>query len=215
MSSCPPHARADARTTRRLPAARTLPALGLLGIALFASGIAGTVRAETEREYCERQEGSARIVCLRALDSKSPASSAPAAATPATPSATPAAPPPAAAPASPAAAAAPAGEAPYKVVDGTHVDAKTMEGFRTWRQAACDRCHGPNQEGMVGPSLIASLKTLSQEEFKRVVAEGRLQQGMPAFKTNEKLMQNMDALYAYLKGRSDGAITQANVKPIE
>ena len=28
--------------------------------------------------------------------------------------------------------------APYKVVDGYKVDANTMEGFRTWRAAACD-----------------------------------------------------------------------------
>jgi cytochrome c553 len=46
----------------------------------------------------------------------------------------------------------------YKVVEGYKVDSFTMTGFRTWRAAACDRCHGANQEGMVGPSLINSLK---------------------------------------------------------
>ena len=57
------------------------------------------------------------------------------------------------------AVAAPAqdGNAPYKVVDGYKVDAFTMKGFRAWRAAACDRCHGANQEGMVGPSLLNSL----------------------------------------------------------
>ena len=35
-----------------------------------------------------------------------------------------------------------ADDKPYTVVDGYKVDAKTMEGFRTWRAAACDRCHG-------------------------------------------------------------------------
>lgn len=104
------------------------------------------------------------------------------------------------------------GETPYKVVDGNKVDAFTMEGFRTWRAAACDRCHGANQEGMVGPSLIESLKRLSKEEFATVVAEGRLDKGMPAFKTNTQVMGNMDQLYAYLKGRSDGAITRAKVE---
>ena len=44
----------------------------------------------------------------------------------------------------------------YTVVDGYKVDHNTMEGFRAWRAAACDRCHGPNQEGLVGPSLIES-----------------------------------------------------------
>lgn len=102
----------------------------------------------------------------------------------------------------------------YTVVDGTKVDAKTMDGFRAWRAAACDRCHGANQEGMVGPSLINSLKTLSKEEFIKTVRDGRLEKGMQSFGTNKMVMDNIDNLYAYLKGRSDGAITQAKVSPI-
>ena len=62
----------------------------------------------------------------------------------------------------------------YKVVDGYKVDANTMKGFRTWRAAACDRCHGANQEGMVGPSLITSLKALSKEDFVTTVRDGRV-----------------------------------------
>jgi len=103
---------------------------------------------------------------------------------------------------------------PYKVVDGYKVDAFTLTGFRTWRAAACDRCHGANQEGLVGPSLINSLKTLSKEEFVKTVRDGRLDKGMQSFGTNEQVMKNMDALYAYLKGRSDGAITRARVEPM-
>lgn len=102
----------------------------------------------------------------------------------------------------------------YSVVDGFKVDANTMKGFRTWRAAACDRCHGPNQEGMVGPSLIQSLKVLSKDEFVNVVFEGRLEKGMVSFKENPQVTQNIDALYAYLKGRSDGAITRAKVQEI-
>jgi mono/diheme cytochrome c family protein len=100
----------------------------------------------------------------------------------------------------------------YKVVDGYKVDAETMKGFRTWRAAACDRCHGPNQEGLVGPSLINSLKTLSKEEFVKVVRDGRLDKGMQSFGTSKDVMDNMNQLYAYLKGRSDGAITRAKVE---
>jgi mono/diheme cytochrome c family protein len=103
----------------------------------------------------------------------------------------------------------------YKVVDGTKVDANTMKGFRTWRSAACDRCHGANQEGMVGPSLIASLKTISKEEFVAVVRDGRLEKGMQSFGNSKQVMDNIDHLYAYLKGRSDGAITQAKVQEIQ
>ncbi|MCW5623783.1 MAG: c-type cytochrome [Burkholderiales bacterium] len=103
----------------------------------------------------------------------------------------------------------------YTVTDGYKVDPETMKGFRAWRAAACDRCHGANQEGLVGPSLIESLKTLSKEDFKNTVTEGRLEKGMVAFKTSKQVMDNLDHLYAYLKGRSDGAITRAKVEEMK
>ena len=101
------------------------------------------------------------------------------------------------------------------VVDGYKVDANTMKGFRTWRAAACDRCHGANQEGMVGPSLVTSLKTLTKEEFVKTVRDGRLEKGMQSFGTNKQVMDNIDQLYAYLKGRSDGAITRSKVEEVQ
>ena len=110
---------------------------------------------------------------------------------------------------------APAPAKLYTVAEGYKVDPETMKGFRTWRAAACDRCHGANQEGLVGPSLLASLKTLTKEEFVVVVRDGRLQKGMQSFSTSPQVMENMNQLYAYLKGRSDGAITRARVEPIQ
>lgn len=102
----------------------------------------------------------------------------------------------------------------YKVVDGYKVDEFTMKGFRAWRAAACDRCHGANQEGMVGPSLVASLKTLSKDDFVKIVRDGRLEKGMQSFGNSPIVMDNIDNLYAYLKGRADGAITRAKVEPM-
>ena len=112
------------------------------------------------------------------------------------------------------AGAAQAQEKPYKVVDGYKVDAETMKGFRAWRSAACDRCHGANQEGLVGPSLLVSMKTLSKEDFVTTVTKGRLEKGMQSFGNSPVVMDNMNQLYAYLKGRSDGAITRAKVEEI-
>ena len=103
----------------------------------------------------------------------------------------------------------------YTVVDGNKVDPQTLKGFKAWRAAACDRCHGANQQGLVGPSLIERLKTLTKDEFVKTVTEGRLEKGMPSFVTSKMVMSNMDHLYAYLKGRSDGAITKSKVEPIE
>ena len=108
--------------------------------------------------------------------------------------------------------AAQAQDKPYKVVDGYKVDAATMKGFRTWRAAACDRCHGANQEGLVGPSLVESLKVLSKDDFVKTVREGRLDKGMQSFGNSPQVMDNIDQLYGYLKGRSDGAITRAKVE---
>ena len=103
---------------------------------------------------------------------------------------------------------------PGKVVDGYTVDAETMKGFRAWRAAACDRCHGANQEGMVGPSLITSLKTLSKDDFIKTVRDGRLDKGMQSFGNSPAVMNNINQLYMYLKGRSDGTITRAKVEEL-
>ncbi len=104
---------------------------------------------------------------------------------------------------------------PYQVVDGNKVDPATLAGWKTWRAMACDRCHGPNQEGLVGPSLINSLKVLTKQEFVTTVTNGRPEKGMPNFGLIESVTKNMDNLYGYLKGRSDGAIMPGRLQPIE
>lgn len=105
-------------------------------------------------------------------------------------------------------------EPAYRVVDGNKVDARTLEGWRTWRALACERCHGKNQEGMVGPALVQSLKTLSKEEFKTTVLKGRLDKGMPNFESSAMVVTNIDGLYGYLKGRSDGAIAPGRLEAL-
>ena len=103
---------------------------------------------------------------------------------------------------------------PYKVVDGTKVDSQTLQGWRTWRALACERCHGAAQEGMVGPSLVNSLKTLTPDEFKNTVLHGRVAKGMPNFDGSKQVVDNIDNLYAYLLGRSDGAIKPGKLEEI-
>jgi mono/diheme cytochrome c family protein len=104
--------------------------------------------------------------------------------------------------------------APYKVAEGNKVDAQTLSGWKTWRAMACERCHGAAQEGMVGPSLVNSLRVLSKEEFKVAVLKGRIEKGMPNFDTSKMVSENIDNLYAYLKGRSDGAIEPGRLQEI-
>jgi mono/diheme cytochrome c family protein len=104
---------------------------------------------------------------------------------------------------------------PYKVADGNKVDKVTLEGWRTWRALACERCHGARQEGMVGPSLLDSLKRLSKEEFKQSILKGRPEKGMPNFDGSKMVTENIDGLYAYLKGRSDGAIQPGRLEELK
>jgi len=103
---------------------------------------------------------------------------------------------------------------PYKVADGNKVDAQTLSGWKTWRALACERCHGAAQEGMVGPSLVNSLKVLTKDQFKETVLHGRIEKGMPNFDGSKMVVENIDNLYSYLKGRSDGAIQPGRLQEI-
>jgi len=107
-----------------------------------------------------------------------------------------------------------ADKAPYKVADGNKVDPQTLSGWKTWRAMACERCHGAAQEGMVGPSLVDSMKVLSKDQFKLAVLKGRVEKGMPNFDGSKMVTENIDSLYAYLKGRSDGAIEPGRLQEI-
>jgi mono/diheme cytochrome c family protein len=95
------------------------------------------------------------------------------------------------------------------------VDKTTLEGWRTWRALACERCHGARQEGLVGPPLVESLKRLSKDEFKQTMLKGRPEKGMPNFDGSKMVTENLDGLYAYLKGRSDGAIRPGRLEELK
>ena len=108
-----------------------------------------------------------------------------------------------------------AADTPYKVADGTRVDKATFDGWRTWRALACERCHGAHQQGLVGPSLLESLKHLSKDEFKQTLMKGRPLKGMPNFDGSKMVTENIEGLYAYLKGRSDGAIQPGHLQVLK
>lgn len=101
----------------------------------------------------------------------------------------------------------------YTVKDGNKVDDKTLAGWKTWRAMACERCHGAEQEGLVGPSLVNSLKTLSKEDFHTTITNGRPEKGMPNFGGVATVQNNWENLYNYLKGRSEGKIAPGHLYP--
>lgn len=100
------------------------------------------------------------------------------------------------------------------VVDGYRVDADTFAGYKVWKAQNCGGCHGIEQQGLTGPSLLESLKRLSKDDFTRTVLEGRPARRMPSFGHVPSVAARIDQLYVYLKGRADGVITQAQVEPL-
>jgi mono/diheme cytochrome c family protein len=103
-------------------------------------------------------------------------------------------------------------EKPYIVRDG-RIDRAGFNGWRRYTES-CLRCHGPDGAGSsYGPSLVDSLKQMSEEDFKEVVINGRIstvrrESVMPPFGMVEDVALYIDDIYAYLKARSDGVLAR-------
>jgi methanol metabolism-related c-type cytochrome len=102
-------------------------------------------------------------------------------------------------------------EKPYRVEDG-RVDRATYNGYRRYGNS-CMQCHGPDGAGSsYAPSLVESLKHMTQEQFNDVVINGRqnvtqaVQNVMPPFGHVEDVALYLNDIYGYLKARSDGAL---------
>ena len=80
--------------------------------------------------------------------------------------------------------------------------------------AECHVCHGPLGLGSsFAPALVESLKTMSYDDFRETVTNGRSVKQtvgssnvMPSFGTNQNVMCFLDDFYVYLKARADGAM---------
>jgi methanol metabolism-related c-type cytochrome len=109
---------------------------------------------------------------------------------------------------------------PYVVKDGK-VDQHTYNGWRRYTES-CLRCHGPDGSGSsYAPALTESLKTMSEDDFKEVVVNGRknvttsAENVMPAFGEVEDVMNYLDDIYGYLKARSDGVLGRGRPERFE
>lgn len=105
-----------------------------------------------------------------------------------------------------------AGNPTFKVEKDGTVDWYTNVGYLQYG-GNCMRCHGPDGLGSTeGPNLVDSLKKLSYHDFVATVTAGKKETAagkelvMPALGTNKNVMCNLDAIYIYLRARSDGAI---------
>ncbi|NJD08396.1 MAG: c-type cytochrome [Methylococcaceae bacterium] len=86
------------------------------------------------------------------------------------------------------------------------VDKDTFDGWKLYKRERCETCHGPTAEGAAAfPNLVNSLKNIDKAKFVDVVTNGTAK-GMPAHKANAKVMDGMEKLYKFVKGRSDGTV---------
>ena len=82
-----------------------------------------------------------------------------------------------------------------------------------WKQfnLNCARCHGEDAQGTtIAPHLIVSLKPdgpiNTKELFIQTVCAGRPAKGMPSWCALGMEMPTIEAIYSYVKGRSDAKI---------
>ena len=97
-------------------------------------------------------------------------------------------------------------EKPYQVIDGK-IDKNTFEGWRSFRGGTCGVCHGGAGQGGAGPNLTLSLvEKIDKAKFIEIVTNGRSGTLMKPFKNNNRVIDNLDNIYAYLKARTDGVL---------
>ena len=110
------------------------------------------------------------------------------------------------------------GGKPYKIYPDGKVDFDTYLGANLYGNI-CFRCHGANGNGSsFAPSLVNALESISYDRFVDVVTNGitaidsSQTEVMPSFGDSPTVMKYIDALYAFLKAVSDGALPAGNLK---
>jgi mono/diheme cytochrome c family protein len=86
--------------------------------------------------------------------------------------------------------------------------AALLEGYRRY-QGVCSHCHGPDGVGSTfAPSLID--RPIDYDVFREVVLRGRVvgSSAMRGFADDPNVAPYIDAIYAYLRARSDGALAR-------
>jgi mono/diheme cytochrome c family protein len=93
------------------------------------------------------------------------------------------------------------------------LDTVTQQVYDGWKQfnLNCARCHGEDVQGTtIAPHLIVSLRPdgsiPTKELFMQTVCAGRPEKGMPAWCPLGLEMSKIEAMYAYVKGRSEGKL---------
>jgi mono/diheme cytochrome c family protein len=92
-------------------------------------------------------------------------------------------------------------------------DAMAARGRATLRAMDCARCHGRDYDGWSAPSLLAALRDGSRERFDRIVLDGDIVRGMPGYRSQPRVVADLDAIYVYLQTRQQEKLGQSDPGP--
>jgi len=85
-------------------------------------------------------------------------------------------------------------------------DPRVAGAWRALRTLNCERCHGKDYDGLAAPSVVAYARTQSRESFVRMLLEGDPSRGMPGYRANPLVSENVEGIYRYFLGRANGTI---------
>ena len=91
------------------------------------------------------------------------------------------------------------------------IDARIANGWHALRVVDCARCHGRSYTGLAAPSLVGDA-VRDRAMFDRMVLDGNPVRGMPGYRANAFVVDNLDDIYLYLRARADGDIS-ADYRP--
>ena len=86
------------------------------------------------------------------------------------------------------------------------VDASITKAWRVLRTVDCARCHGKDYTGLAAPSIVGYAATQSRDMFVRMVLDGDPIRGMPGYRSNALVADNIDDIYRYFVARAKGDI---------
>jgi mono/diheme cytochrome c family protein len=85
-------------------------------------------------------------------------------------------------------------------------DARIANAWQVLRTVDCARCHGKDYTGLAAPSIVQYAATQSKAMFDRIVLDGNPVRGMPGYRGNAYVADNIDAIYEYFAARASGKI---------
>lgn len=98
------------------------------------------------------------------------------------------------------------GDAEQESTRATIDDPQVASAWRALRVVNCDRCHGRHYEGLSAPSIVAYVRDQNREMFFRMLLDGDPPRGMPGYRNNPLVNENIYGIYRYFTLRANGTI---------